>query len=134
MKPNTEKIITQASNYFSAREDIQFAYLFGSHAKGAATIMSDIDIAVYLMAEKLDSDSRLDMLRVLSTILNSERIDLVILNKAPITLAFKVVQNHILLIDREPLRRHQFESLVMRKYFDFSYLERGILERRFADG
>ena len=134
MKLNTKEIVTQASNYFSARKDIQFAYLFGSHAKGVATSMSDIDIAIYFLADKFESDSRLDMLHVLSTTLNSERIDLVILNKAPITLAFKVVQNHILLIDREPLRRHQFESLVMRKYFDFSYLERGILERRFADG
>ena len=134
MNLNTKKIVNKASTYFSSREDILFAYLFGSHAKGVATNMSDVDIAVYSLDEKCDGDSRLDMLHALSTTLKTEKLDLVILNTAPITLAFRILQNHILLIDREPLRRHRFESLAMRKYFDFSYLETGILERRFADG
>src|SRR3972149_2379320 len=33
--------------YFSNRWDIAFAFLFGSQAKGNATKLSDIDIAVY---------------------------------------------------------------------------------------
>jgi predicted nucleotidyltransferase len=33
--------------YFSNRQDIAFAFLFGSQAKGNATKLSDIDIAVY---------------------------------------------------------------------------------------
>lgn len=34
-------------NYFKNRKDIAFAFLFGSQAKGTATKISDIDIAVY---------------------------------------------------------------------------------------
>ncbi len=33
--------------YFENRKDIAFAFLYGSHAKGNATRLSDIDIAVY---------------------------------------------------------------------------------------
>jgi predicted nucleotidyltransferase len=132
--PSTEQIVETASAHFASREDILFAYLFGSHAKGFATHMSDIDIAVYSLAEKFDSDSKLTLLHALSTTLKTEKLDLVLLNTAPITLAFKVLEHHVMLIDRDPLKRHRFESLVMRMYFDFSYLERGILERRYAGG
>jgi predicted nucleotidyltransferase len=132
--PSTEQIVETASAHFSSREDILFAYLFGSHAKGVATHMSDIDIAVYSLAEKFDSDSKLTLLHALSESLETEKLDLVLLNTAPITLAFKVLEHHVMLIDRDPFKRHRFESLVMRMYFDFSYLERGILERRYAGG
>jgi predicted nucleotidyltransferase len=38
--------------YFESRRDIAFAFLFGSYARGAATKLSDIDIAVYFYPEK----------------------------------------------------------------------------------
>ena len=33
--------------YFENRKDVAFAFLFGSHARGTATKLSDVDIAVY---------------------------------------------------------------------------------------
>jgi predicted nucleotidyltransferase len=38
--------------YFENRRDIAFAFLFGSQARGTATKISDIDIAVYFYPEK----------------------------------------------------------------------------------
>jgi predicted nucleotidyltransferase len=38
--------------YFKERKNVAFAFLFGSHAKGSATIRSDVDIAVYFYPEK----------------------------------------------------------------------------------
>jgi len=43
----TESDIDSLKAYFSNRTDIAFAFLFGSQAKGNATKLSDIDIAVY---------------------------------------------------------------------------------------
>jgi predicted nucleotidyltransferase len=40
--------LTAARRYLQEREDIAFAYLFGSTATGKATPLSDLDIAVYL--------------------------------------------------------------------------------------
>ena len=134
MKLQAENIEGQASTYLSTRTDVLFSYLFGSHVKGTVTNMSDIDIAVYTIPEKIDSNERLVMVQALSSALDTEKLDLVFLNTAPVSLVFRILQNHLLLTDKDPLRRHRFESLVIRKYFDFSYLEKQILERRFADG
>lgn len=39
-------------NYFKNRKDIAFVFLFGSQAKGTATRLSDVDIAVYFYPDK----------------------------------------------------------------------------------
>ncbi len=39
--------IENLKSYFENRKDIAFAFLFGSQARGRATKLSDIDIAVY---------------------------------------------------------------------------------------
>ncbi|HDY67545.1 MAG TPA: nucleotidyltransferase domain-containing protein, partial [Candidatus Scalindua sp.] len=38
--------------YFKTRKYIAFAFLFGSQARGKATKLSDVDIAVYFYPEK----------------------------------------------------------------------------------
>jgi predicted nucleotidyltransferase len=38
--------------YFENRKDVAFAFLFGSQARGTATKLSDVDIAVYFYPEK----------------------------------------------------------------------------------
>lgn len=40
------KIIEDLKNYFEKREEIQFAVLFGSLAKGTENKLSDVDIAI----------------------------------------------------------------------------------------
>jgi hypothetical protein len=91
-------------------------------------------VAVYLDIALFESVNKMDLVNNLSNALGVDAIDLVILNQAPITLAKRVLEQHIVLIDRSPTVRHQFESLTMRKYFDFSILEKEILERRFLNG
>ena len=44
--------IEALKRYFENRKDVTFAFLFGSHARGTATKLSDIDIAVYFYPEK----------------------------------------------------------------------------------
>ena len=134
MQIDTSTIIERASEYFNQRNDVLFAYLFGSYAGNRATSLSDIDIAVYLVNEVYDSTQKMDLVHSLSMALNEDGLDLVILNQAPVTLTINVLKKHIMIIDKNPLIRHQFESLIMRKYFDFSIIEKEILERRFLNG
>ncbi len=35
------------ARYFEGRREIAFAFLYGSHARGTATKLSDVDVAVY---------------------------------------------------------------------------------------
>ena len=133
MKESIAKQIIQAEAYLNARKDIGFAYLFGSLAENRATHLSDVDIAVYLTEGKLE-DKRFEILGDLIDIFKTDRVDLVILNTAPIILKMKIIQARRILADNFPHMRNTFESLTMRTYFDFSKMENRILEERFFHG
>ena len=133
-KLQTEDIISVTSKYLADRDDIIFAYLFGSYAKGNQTHLSDIDIAVYIKYDKLVFENNLQILSGLTKRLKTDDIDLVILNKAPISLLTKILATKFILIDKDPPVRHAFESLNMRMGFDFSFFEKRILEQRFLNG
>ncbi|GAN34216.1 MULTISPECIES: nucleotidyltransferase domain-containing protein [Candidatus Brocadia] len=48
---NTNKIVEKLKVYFEKRDDISFAFLFGSWARGQDGIDSDVDIAIYFVPE-----------------------------------------------------------------------------------
>ena len=133
-KLNAENIRNYVFDYLTSRDDIVFAYLFGSYAKRKQTHLSDIDIAVYMKYDNQAFDQKLEILSDLSKKLEADDIDLVILNKAPISLLTKILPNKIILIDKDPHVRHAFESLNMRKGFDFFFFYNQIMEQRFFNG
>jgi hypothetical protein len=126
--------IKYASLYLEKRKDVIFAYLFGGLAKGDAKPLSDVDIAVYL-DEGVDCiNAKMDILEDLIDILNTDEIDLIVLNRSSLPLSMNVIKNNRLLVDKQPFVRHAHYSLVMRKYFDYNRLESAILKRRFYHG
>lgn len=127
------KAIPRAEIYLKNREDILFAYLFGSYAEGSVGPLSDLDVAIYLSGENV-SEKKMEILGHLIDIFKTDEIDLVVLNNAPLTLRMKILQKKRLLADNAPFIRHAYESVTMRSYFDFSKIEKGILERRFLNG
>jgi len=131
----TENVIRIAGEYFTKRDDVIFAYLFGSYAKDTQTDLSDIDIAIYMKPDlKYPSSDKLEIVSNLSSLLKTDRIDLVIMNQAPTSLISRILAYKIILVDKEPHKRHAFESLNMRKGFDFSFIEKQILEDRYLNG
>lgn len=126
-------LIERVKSALSKHEDIIFAYIFGGVAKGRITPLSDIDIAVYLKdVENIDLwEKKVQILKDLEEELKTEEIDLVVLNEAPISLKGRIMQNKILIIDRDKSFRCSFESLTLKEFFDFSILEREILYRRY---
>ena len=96
--------------------------------------MSDVDIAIYISEEKNLVARKMEILGKLIDVLQTDEIDLVLLNSAPITLIMKILENKKVIVDRDPFFRHRYESLTMRKYFDFYIQETMILERRFLNG
>ena len=63
----------------SQMDEVQFAYLFGSYARGDYGQGSDIDIAVYLKKQYNDFDTKLKIHHKLEISLQRD-IDLIILN------------------------------------------------------
>lgn len=131
---NIEELIPNAQDILERHPNIIFAYLFGGLAKGRISPVSDIDIAVYLANVDDILEAKLEILSLLSDTLNTDEIDLVILNTAPLPLRARIIQNKKVLVDKDPALRYSFESLVLREYFDFSIKERAIFSRRYNLG
>ena len=97
--PKTKKKIKLLKAYFAKQPDIVMAFIFGSRAKGRATVESDFDIAVYFKpkTKELEWEGTADYANEDKIWLAAEkiaggRVDLVVLNRAPATVAFAVIQ------------------------------------------
>ena len=53
--------------------------------------------------------------------------DVRVLNNAPLSFLQNVIRNCLVIVDNEPNRRADFESYVMKKYFDFARFRRRYL-------
>ncbi len=131
---NILELLPGAANYLESHPKVLFSYLFGSLAKGRPLPLSDVDIAVYLADTLYGTDDKLDILGKLMDILQTDEIDLVLLNTASLPLVMNVLKGKKIIVDKDPLARHIFESLSMRKYFDFSIKESALLKRRYLNG
>jgi predicted nucleotidyltransferase len=109
---------------------VLFAYLFGGAATGRLTPMSDVDVAVYLVEGVDVVAARLEAIRTVTTHVATDEVDVVVLNTAPTALLGRILTSRRVILDRDPLRRHRFESLALREFFDFRVFERRLLERR----
>jgi uncharacterized protein len=101
---------------------IAAVYLFGSCARGTATGISDIDIGILFHSTIDESryfDLRLEFLSRIMAILMTEKVDLVVLNHAPLHLAHEIVSHGNLLLDRAPRLRASFEADRIGQYLDF---------------
>jgi len=91
--------VTKLRKYFTNREDIVMAFLFGSWAKGGEGIESDTDIAVYFKpsTDVLEWEANTYYDNENSIWLEIERImqrevDLLVLNRASATIAESVLK------------------------------------------
>lgn len=120
------------ADFFMEDPNIIFAYLFGGMARDKRRSLSDVDLAIYLRnIKKLEF---LSLFREISRILGTDEIDLVVLNSAPISFAGRILQKRKILIDKDPFLRHQYESRILREFFDFTIKEKEILYRRYGIG
>ena len=99
---NIEDLIPKALDYLQSRPDILFAYLFGSFGRGKHLPLSDLDIAVYLKDPSDVQEKKMDILGALIDILQTDEIDLVILNSASLPLRMRILENKKVVVDREP--------------------------------
>ena len=113
---------------------VLFAYLFGSQSTGRAGPLSDVDVAVYLDDPVDALETRLALTDLVSRHVGSDRVDVVVLNPAPIALAGRVVESRRVILDRDPFARHRYESSIIRQFADFRLVERRHFARRYGHG
>ena len=113
---------------------VVFAYLFGGAGRGHLTPLSDVDVAVYLAETAVPVDARLEVVGVVTSHLGTDEVDVVVLNSAPTALAGRILGSRRVILDREPFRRHRFESLALRQFLDFRIFEHQLLAQRYPGG
>lgn len=114
-------------NQLFAQSPVNAAYLSGSLSNRASFgQISDIDIAILLM-EQIKSDQFLDyqlyFFSELAKRLESETIDVVILNQASLLLKLQVIKYGQILFTRDEKQRVSFETKAVMAYLDFKKLD-----------
>ena len=118
-----EKEIKLLTKALSKRSHITFAYLFGSKVKGYANEMSDWDIAIYFK-EPLRKNNHwraFELEAELSRAIGGTVQVTVLNNPLPPVFAFQILKDGIVLLDRNPNLRMDFENMTMRHYYDWQY-------------
>lgn len=126
--------IPDIKEFLQQDDNIVFAYLFGGLAKGEVKSLSDIDLAVYLREIDCLADNKIQLFGKLTDALGTAELDLVILNTASVSIAGRILQNKQILVDKDPFRRHLYESLTLREFFDFRIKEDAFFKRRYGIG
>lgn len=116
------EIIKTLQDVLGAREEIIFAYLFGSVAKGINNKLSDVDVAVYVNKNAMPVSGsfgyKSELLAETENVLN-QKVDIVILNEIPLFLAYNILKNGQLILCHNISERVNFHFRVMRDYLDF---------------
>lgn len=125
----SDEDLSQAlANRLSAEPDVAVAYLFGSHARGTAGTLSDVDVAV-LLADGGLPQRHLELIDAVADVVGSERADVVVLNDAPVALAYRVLRDgRPLVVNDEQARVRHWVDTVDR------YLDMAPLRRTLEDG
>jgi predicted nucleotidyltransferase len=100
-------IAENLKKYFSGRNDIVFAFLYGSQAKGRANRLSDVDVAVYFYPrerrpieceQEVFYDAENEIWGDLEKLLKKE-VELLVLNRAPATVAASALRGLAIVIN-----------------------------------
>lgn len=117
-----------------AKFPVEIAYLHGSMARGCPLPTSDVDVAV-LLTELPPPYDRLrlefDIQAALEDACSLSNLDVRAINEAPLMVQGHILQEGILLYNRDKDRRVAFEVLTRKRYFDFQPTARRLQQAYF---
>jgi predicted nucleotidyltransferase len=98
---------------------VRLVYLFGSQAEGKTGPMSDYDVAVLVAPGTDGRQIQAQLSDELACALQTDRIDVVLLNRAPIELAYAIVAHGQVLYEQDVETRVEYEAYVLSRYGDY---------------
>ena len=116
MPEDVKSLLQELVSWARAQPEILAVYLYGSQAEGRASALSDVDVAVLARADL----SRQDLWRLDDRCAARwlERVDIRVLNLAPLPFRYEVTARGRRLWVAEPGLAASQESLVWRQYWD----------------
>jgi hypothetical protein len=113
-RQHTEQVLRDA---LIVDEDIVFAYVFGSFARGEA--YRDIDVALYT-AQPRDALSTLDTAAHLER-LTGCAVDVILIRHAPVALQYAILRDGHVLFSKDDTVRLCFLAMVSHQYRDYAH-------------
>ncbi|MGI9861230.1 nucleotidyltransferase domain-containing protein [Moorella naiadis] len=140
MDPAISSLVERLRDGFIKRNEIEFAYLFGSHARGTANNLSDVDVAIFLKESLMPPAGPYGYKSELLVSMRQQLrlpVDIVILNETSRSLRFRVIRDGKILFCRNNKARVHFHEKTLRDYLDFrpaQKIQQQYLLRRLASG
>lgn len=125
--PNREELIQTVQQALARHPEVQVAYLYGSAARGTATPLSDVDVAVLPPAdvgEQARGSLHRRLLASLGTALPGLAVDVRLFDDLPLAVRGRVLRDGRRIVDRDPVRRVRMEVRTLMEYHDFLHFER----------
>lgn len=115
-------LISVLTSALASRPEVLDAYLFGSQASGAATSVSDLDVAVYIdpaVALTSPYGPAADLSAVLGAATGRRDVDVIVLNNAPPLLYHRVIASGIRIFARDLCAATTREGRALSRYCDY---------------
>ena len=109
---------TEIVTAVQAEPAVLAAYLFGSVARGTASPLSDLDVAL-LLREPSGAEVVGRVTDALCRRLRTDGVDVVSLREAPVPLRYRVVREGTLVFCRDLAARERFTAETVLEYLDF---------------
>ena len=122
MSVGHQRLVESLRRRLGARPEILEAYLFGSQARRGAQLHSDVDVAVYVDPDRLvDSlfGYAAELTAEIVALLQSNDVDVVVLNQAPPLLYHRVLRDGLRLFTRDAPATTTREGRALSRYCDF---------------
>ncbi len=114
-------LVTKLKEALRARPEVLEAYLFGSHGRGEAGPLSDVDVAVTVdqaRCQEAGFGVQAELTAVLMQALGRDDVDVVVLNRAPPLLAHRAVTEGVRLFSRDLAATTTREGRILSRYCD----------------
>ncbi len=128
------KIIENIKTHLMKKDDVEFAYLFGSYALDYETPLSDIDIAIYQKGNRSKYDLRMNEFKIESELIQlmpQFEFDVRSFNDAPILIIGKILNEGKLIFYKDD--KFYYDYLVTKRimYIDFCLVYNPLFEERY---
>jgi len=133
---NIKARIPELVKKIAGDKDIVALYLFGSLAQNEPKPLSDLDFGI-LLNIRLNKERRLDkhleLIGIFNETFRTDEIDLIVMNDAPIRMAFQILKTGKMLVCKDVRSLTAFRESMVKKYLDFKCM-RDAFDAVFLEG
>ncbi|OLE25669.1 MAG: hypothetical protein AUG49_10230 [Catenulispora sp. 13_1_20CM_3_70_7] len=115
---STHDLVERLRRVLADAPGVVVAYLYGSHARGHAGALSDVDVALLLDGD--DDEQQLELTAAITHAVAPARADVVILNDSPAALSYRVLRDGKVLVSRDNQARVEHWVRTVDRYLDMA--------------